>query len=139
MPAAVATAEARSFPATPDSIVEMDGWIEGIGARWEIDDRVLFRARVCVGELAANLLEHGKPAADGAIDLVLRHKPPGLEIELSDSGAAFDPAAAPEIESESDRIGGRGLRLVRSYAQSIVYRRAKDRNIIVLRLAPLSG
>ena len=56
MLAAAAAAEARSFPARPDAVPEMDRWIELVGERWGVDRRTLFRARVCVSELANNIL-----------------------------------------------------------------------------------
>ena len=56
MQAAAAAAEARRFPARPDAVREMDRWIEHVGERWGVDQRTLFRARVCVSELANNIL-----------------------------------------------------------------------------------
>jgi anti-sigma regulatory factor (Ser/Thr protein kinase) len=140
MLAAPVATEARIFPATPRAVTEMDSWIESIGERWGVDQLILFRARVCVSELAGNVLAHGRTAPDvDSIILELRHTPPGLEIELSDSGAAFDPATAPAIEPDADRIGGRGLRLVRAYAQVLAYRRNDGRNVVTLQLAPASA
>jgi serine/threonine-protein kinase RsbW len=115
----------------------MDDWIEGVGERWGLDDRMLFRARVCVSELASNIVEHGRVRPDaGDIMLELRLKKPGLEIEISNTGIAFDPVAAPPTEFDSDRVDGRGLRLVRAYAIALSYRRYQDRNILTLRFAP---
>ena len=132
--------EARGFRATPDGVVAMDSWIEGVGERWGVDDRTLFRARVCVSELASNIVEHGGVGPDaGDIVVELRHMKPGLEIEMSDPGAAFDPVAAPPIEPDNNGIGGRGLRVVRAYALALSYRRQQDRNIITLQLAPAGG
>jgi anti-sigma regulatory factor (Ser/Thr protein kinase) len=56
---AEAAAKTRSFAAAPDRIVELDNWIERTGAAWRVPEDVLFRGRVCVAEIAANLLEHG--------------------------------------------------------------------------------
>ena len=115
----------------------MDGWIESVGERWGIDPRTLFRARVCVSELSANIVEHGGvvPGA-GEIAIKLHHVKPELEIEISDPGRAFDPFDPARIEPVPHEIGGRGLRLVRAYAQALSYRRHQDRNIVTLQLAP---
>jgi anti-sigma regulatory factor (Ser/Thr protein kinase) len=132
--------ETRGFRPTPDGIAAMDSWIEGVGERWGVDDRTLFRARVCVSELANNIVEHGRIRADAdEIRLELRRMKPGLEIEISDPGVAFDPVAAPPAEFDSDGIGGRGLRLVRAYARALSYRRNQDRNIVTLQLVPAGG
>ena len=136
MQAAAAAAEARRFPATPDAVREMDRWIEHVGERWGVDQRTLFRARVCVSELANNILEHGRVTQDrDSMMLALRHTPPGVEIQLSDTGAAFDPVAAPILEPGHDDVGRRGLRIVRSYARALSYRRDLDRNVVIIHVA----
>jgi anti-sigma regulatory factor (Ser/Thr protein kinase) len=136
MPAATAV-EALRVPADALAITEADRWIERVGARWGLAEPLLFRARVCVSELANNVLEHGRLKPDaGHIAIELRHVPPGLEIEMSDPGAAFDLSTAPDVEPGEDRVGGRGLRLVRAYAHGITYRRHQDRNVVTFRLTP---
>src|SRR5262245_21485405 len=135
MLAATAVAEARSFPATAEGIVEIDNWIEDAGKRWGIDERTVFRARICMSELVSNAVEHGHASPESAIDLELRHRPPGLEIELSDAGNAFDPVTAT-VTTNSEYLGGRGLLLVRSYAKTISYRRNGSRNVVTLQLVP---
>jgi anti-sigma regulatory factor (Ser/Thr protein kinase) len=137
---AVAVVEARNFPIAPDAVADMDRWIEELGAQWGIEERMLFRARVCVSELATNVIEHGRVQANtGVIGVELRHKPPLLEIEMSDPGIPFDPVAAPPIVEDGERFGGRGLRLVRAYTHALAYRRIADRNILNLQIAPKSG
>ena len=130
--------EAHGFPATPDGVVAIDSWIESVGERWGVDDRTLFRARVCVSELAANIVEHGGVRPEGGdIALELRNMNPGLEIEISDPGVAFDPVGARHpTEPDDKEPGGRGLRLVRAYARSFSYRRDQDHNIVTLQLVP---
>jgi serine/threonine-protein kinase RsbW len=129
--------EAHGFPATPDGVVAMDSWIESVGERWGVDDRTMFRARLCVSELACNVVEHGGARPDGGdIALELRHLKPGLEIEISDSGGSFDPVAGHPTELDSKGAGGLGLRLVRAYARSLSYRRDQDRNIVTLQIIP---
>jgi anti-sigma regulatory factor (Ser/Thr protein kinase) len=132
------TTETCAFAATAEAVVAMDGWIESVGKRWGIDERTLFRARVCVSELAANVVEHGGVAPGaGKIIIALRPTKPTLEIEMSDPGKPFDPFDPARVESEPREIGGRGLRLVRAYAQRLAYRRDDDRNIITLQIAPV--
>lgn len=137
MLAEVAGTETRRFRATPDAIVDLDAWVESVGTRWGLDQRTLFRARLCISELATNIMEHGRITPDlESIVLTLRHCPPGLEIELSDPGPTFNPVTAPAVELDSDRLGGRGLHLVRSYAEAMTYERAQDRNVVTFRLMP---
>jgi serine/threonine-protein kinase RsbW len=138
---AVATAETRSFKAAPDDLAEVDTWIEAATAGWPVTADALFRARVCVAEVAANVMEHGRAQADwDEITITLRPVPPALEIEIADTGRAFDPTrpSAPVTVAGQipDPLGGRGLRLLHAYASSMAYRRDGGRNILTLRVAP---
>jgi serine/threonine-protein kinase RsbW len=137
MLADAAAAETRSFIATADRISETDGWIEHMGSIWRLAEDVVFRARVCVAEVAANLLEHGGARVGGdEMSVTLRPSGNALEIELSDTGRAFDPTASPAAMPAPDGSGGRGLRLLRAYATVMTYRRDGGRNILSLRVAP---
>ena len=135
--------ETRIFRVTPDGISAADAWIEEVGRDWGIAERTAFGARICVAEIAANVLEHGggdKP--DAKLGVTLRRRDSGLDVEITDSGRPFDPTAAPERplsdSIEAAHIGGLGLRLVRSYASEVTYRHdgVCNRLTLHLRTAP---
>jgi anti-sigma regulatory factor (Ser/Thr protein kinase) len=137
MLADAAAAETRSIIATADGISELDGWIERIGASWRLADDVVFRARVCVAEVAANLIEHGRASPDGdRITVVLFQDGAALAIELIDTGRPFDPTAPVAGTSSPHGLGGRGLRLLRAYAGAMKYHRDAGHNILRLRVLP---
>src|SRR5262249_4034283 len=101
-------------------------WLEQVGARWSVNERTMFGARLCIAELAANALEHGV-AISGEDHTVVtaRHHPLGIELEFLDTRAPFDPTAKParprpETLASAD-AGGRGLSLVHSYADKLTY------------------
>ena len=54
-----ADGQTRTFRATPEEISAADTWIEEVGRGWGIAERTTFGARLCVAEIAANVLEHG--------------------------------------------------------------------------------
>lgn len=138
MLAEATAAETRSFIATQDQLSAMDNWVEDVGVRWGFAEDVVFRARVCAAEVAANLLEHGRAQADwDEISVTLRPSGRTLAVDISDTGRAFDPTGTAEAPG-SDAPGGRGLRLLRAYAASMMYRREGGRNILSLRVAPAS-
>jgi anti-sigma regulatory factor (Ser/Thr protein kinase) len=128
-------AATRSFLATQSGIPAIDHWIEDVASRWDLAEGVLFRARVCVAEIAANLLEHGSahPGRD-EIKLTLQQRGPAIEVEISDTGREFDPTRPATAAAVA--AGGRGLRLVRAYASRMTYRREGGRNILLLRVEP---
>jgi len=140
MLAEVAEAATRSYIATPDRLADIDAWIEQAGGAWRLSEDVVFRARVCVAEVLANLLEHGRSRPDGDdIRITLRAFPPALGLEIHDSGGPFDPtarAAAAAAAPASHALGGRGLRLLGAYASDMTYRRAGRWNVLSLRVTP---
>ena len=138
MLADAAAGETRSIVATADCICELDDWIERTGVSWRLPADVVFRARVCVAEIAANLIEHGRARAEGdEMTVLLRPDGTGLEIEVTDTGRAFDPAAPAAGTASADGLGGRGVRLLRAYARAMSYRREADHNILRLRVVPV--
>ena len=134
MHVAGAATETHSFLATPAAIAETDAWMETVGARWSLSERCLHRARVCVAELAANVLEHGRANPTDRIEIQLSRLPSGIQMVFSTPGVPFNSATASPPDLNGDRIGGRGLRLVQSYASSINYRWLEGRNVVTLSL-----
>ena len=131
--------QTRTFRVTPDEISAADAWIEDVGRRWGIAERTAFGARLCVAEIAANVLEHGGVHAEPAeFGVTLRRRESGLDVEITDSGRPFDPTAVlerPLSDSiEAAHIGGLGLRLVRCYASEVTYRHDGVCNHIFLHL-----
>ena len=134
-------AETRAFRVQAAEICDIDRWVEELGIQWGIPERTVLRARICIAEIAANVLEHGATHPDGdQIVITLRNRAPSLEIEIADSGNAFNPSTPPETASagpiESTTAGGRGLRLLHSYASAMDYKRDRDQNILFFRVSP---
>jgi sigma-B regulation protein RsbU (phosphoserine phosphatase) len=134
-----ADGQTRTFRVTPAEISAADAWIEEVGRRWGIAERTAFGARICVAEIAANVLEHGAALAEPAqLGVTLRRRDSGLDVEIIDSGRPFDPTALPEQplsdNIEAAHIGGLGLRLVRSYACEVSYRHDGVCNRLTLHL-----
>jgi anti-sigma regulatory factor (Ser/Thr protein kinase) len=121
-----AAVETRTFGVSSAEVSAIDGWVEEVATQWGESKRTVFRTRLCIAELAANVLEHGSArSGDDHIVVTLRRSGDGIEVELLDSGAAFDPtvetAAAHAGSIESLPAGGRGLLLVHAYAEDLSY------------------
>jgi serine/threonine-protein kinase RsbW len=134
--AAVAT---RTFGMSSSEVAAIDSWIEQVGTQWGESERTVFRTRLCIAELAGNVLEHGiARSGDEHIVVTLRRSRDGIEVELLDSCGPFDPtgeiAAGNDATIESIRPGGRGLRLVRAYATDLSYCNDGARNRVTLKI-----
>jgi anti-sigma regulatory factor (Ser/Thr protein kinase) len=118
--------ESRTFRVNSDDVGAIDSWVEQVALQWGQSQRTVFRARLCVAELAANVVEHGVArSGDDRIVVTLRRFGDGIGVEFLDSCAPFDPTAAiGAVENatiESLSPSGRGLMLIRSYAKDIAY------------------
>jgi len=97
---------------------------------------------IAADELVSNVLNHREGRDRPRVDLrVERAEPEGsLALEIVDDGREFDPFSRPAPETDAplaDRaVGGLGIHLARSLAQSVSYRREPDRNITTLTIAP---
>jgi anti-sigma regulatory factor (Ser/Thr protein kinase) len=120
-------AETRRFAADRAGVGAIDDWMAELGQRWGVGQRALFKARLCVGELAANVVEHGVPTSgEDHMIVTLALCDDGIGIEFLDTRAPFDPigadTAGPADSIAAATIGGRGLALVRAYADRLTYR-----------------
>lgn len=129
--------ESQTFGISADDIAAIDRWIGTLGARWGLGARIVFAARLCLAELAANTLEHGgAPRGNDRITVAIRHAGDGIEIDFADARAAFDPtriapAASPHAGVQKPP-GGLGLKLIRAYADELSYRDDGVHNRITL-------
>ena len=125
-----ACAETRTFGVSSGEIGALDCWIEAVGVRLGASAISVFGARLCIAELAANVLEHGIAQADGGADQItvkVDRCDDEIKIEFVDTRGPFDPtrevASAPAASLESLDPRGRGLRLVQAYARDLCYSR----------------
>jgi serine/threonine-protein kinase RsbW len=138
-----ASAQTRTFGVDRQDVGAIDDWIGQIGQQWGVGERIIFRARLCVAELAGNVIEHGIPARarrsdDDHMIVSLRRCGDGMEIEFLDSRAPFDPiqqaVVAPVGTIESAPAGGRGLALIRAYAGDLAYRHDGTYNRVTFKM-----
>ena len=135
-----AVVETATFGGSSEQVTAIDAWVERVAARWGKSERTVFRTRLCIAELAANVLEHGVARADDAhIVIVLHQLGDGIGVEFLDSGTPFDPtrqsATRDAGAAESARPGGWGLMLVRAYAKELAYSNDGTRNHVSLKIS----
>ena len=93
--------------------------------------------RLAVEEAVSNTIRHGYDD-DRPHEIIVRAAVDGgrLKLEIEDDAKAFDPLAAPmpdlTLPVEEKPIGGLGLLLVRTVADSVEYKREGNRNLLRL-------
>ena len=127
----------RTFAADTLGVGAIDDWVMDMTTDLGIDRRTAFAGRVCIAELADNVIEHGRPTVDDQIVLTIGTADGALNIEFQDTAAAFDPTAIvgrpPHAEAYE---GGRGLMIVKSYADMLDYWHDGRRNNLKLTIRP---
>jgi serine/threonine-protein kinase RsbW len=130
-----ATTETRTFGIGTQDVTAIDAWIEQVAAKWSASEQSVFRARLCVAELAANVLEHGNPGPDDRIVVTFCNVGDGIEIEFLDTLKPFDPTKeAPTTKTQPSEAGGLGLKLVHAYAEEMTYSNDGTYNRVKLKI-----
>jgi anti-sigma regulatory factor (Ser/Thr protein kinase) len=129
--------ETRTFNVTADGVAAMDTWLEHLADRWQLSEKTAFGARLCLAELAANVLEHGTARSSGVDHIIVSidRLRDGIEVEFRDSRESFDPTNPPRLPEVRDNGGGRGLALLQAFARDLTYVAEPDCNRTMFRIA----
>jgi len=128
----------------PHSLREASLWLAERCRLHAVPQELIDRLDLCLNEVLANLIDHAGPGAlDIPVELVLDPGDPSggtpLSLQVRDSGAPFDPTAAPSPTAPTVLadmgIGGLGLVMVRRFCDEMRYRRVNDLNELTLCLA----
>lgn len=96
-----------------------------------VQEETWYDLKLIVYELCSNALEHGKIPAE-VIAAVCR-KDCYLHVLVSDSGEGFCPEICSTVNIEKER--GRGLRIVHSLADEIVFNSAANKVLVKLHIS----
>lgn len=93
---------------------------------------------VALDEVLSNVIHHGfGDAEEHEISVMLNYSNGEIGVEIEDDGPPFDPTQVPAPTLAPGlaqrKAGGLGLVFVRALTDSIAYRRAAERNCLVLR------
>ena len=128
----------RTLKSSPAEISAAVAWLKELAVHHGMGEDSLFRLDVCASEVLDNVAEHAYGGDHREIHLALFLDQNTATLTIEDSGAPFDPemhVPQPLPRSLIDApIGGLGLRLVRQFADSLLYDRAGDRNRLMLRI-----
>jgi serine/threonine-protein kinase RsbW len=131
---------AMEIPGDPAQLAPVASAVDGLLAENAVAPDVAFQVNLCIDELVTNAVRHGAAAGDRPLKIGVRvtvGRRRGVEVQVSDDGAAFNPLTAPppdlDAGIEERPVGGLGLHLVRAFMDELLYVRRGDRNVVTLR------
>lgn len=150
-PVAAMPAEENDKPAprlTLKSQIEDMGmlwqWVEALGVAYSIPADTLFGVHLCLEEAISNVIRHGYNGQPGGTLTVECDAPKAHEVvfTIEDQAPPFDPVSSSLIEDQPVtspmdylRPGGRGILLMRKFADMLAYERLAGGNRLTIGFA----
>jgi anti-sigma regulatory factor (Ser/Thr protein kinase) len=122
----------------PEELSRLALWTASLAESCSLSPILAHRIDLCLTEIVTNVVDYGY--ADGTSGAVSVHFWGGdserVVFRVDDEGVPFDPTSfvppqLPRVLADAT-IGGRGIRLVRHYANEIHYRRDAGTNQLTL-------
>lgn len=123
-------------------LVRVRGWADVLAQRLALPQSTTFAIQLCFEEALSNIVRHGfasapeEEACNKNVSLALETHNDAIVATIEDCGPAFNPLeiappTAPTAISELP-LGGRGIQLMRKFAQSLAYERRDGVNRLTL-------
>jgi anti-sigma regulatory factor (Ser/Thr protein kinase) len=123
--------QATEIPLVHDALDEL-------AVRHHLPARCVARLHLALEEHLTNIITHGgNPGPAGTITVRFALEPTTLRVEIEDDAGSFNPLEAPAADTalpmEEKPLGGLGIHLIRKNVDELEYRRAGDRNVLVMK------
>jgi anti-sigma regulatory factor (Ser/Thr protein kinase) len=123
--------------ATLAQLPALEQWVTRLAAEYQLPPALVHRIDLCLSEVVSNLIDYGYPNGDvGKVSIFFWRLPEQIVVRIDDDGAPFDPTAYVPSNLpnslEDASIGGRGIRLVRHFADELHHLRADSANQLTL-------
>jgi anti-sigma regulatory factor (Ser/Thr protein kinase) len=115
-------------------MAQLPVWIAALAARHLIPEKVQFVMDLCLEEAVSNVIRHGYAGVeDGSVIIRFTQAHDGrFEFVVEDHARHFNPLDFPDQPAQDmmdeDRIGGRGIRLLRQFAGALAYEAMPEGN-----------
>jgi anti-sigma regulatory factor (Ser/Thr protein kinase) len=123
-----------SIAADTGQFRQASAWLSETGAALGVPPEGLQRLDLCLNEALANVVGHGRCDApiELRLDTLADDQGPGARVTVIDQGPGFDATLAtgaqrPASLAEAEP-GGLGLLMIRSFSDTLDYRRLDGRN-----------
>ncbi len=100
---------------------------------WGYQDQVVQKINLVTEELFQNTIYHGTPSgAIAAVEIGLSDKAGTLTLNYREQAPYFNPLEYEYDDTEKEKVGGRGILLIRGLAADACYERDKEWNTLKL-------
>jgi len=128
-----------SFPASLDNVDEAAARIKNFLVQKNLGE-VSFEAILALREALINAVEYGSGSnPEKTVNLELRIEQSRLVMEIEDQGPGFEWHARFRTALPDGDTSGRGLYIMRTYCDGILYNKAGNRLILLKRIKPTGG
>ena len=115
----------------------MKAWIDDMTGRLGLLPGTSHALQLCLEEAVTNVISHAfEPDTVHDVHIALWRDDTALHAEVADDGRSFDPLShalpAPPADLPSVPVGGLGIKLMRSFAERMAYRRCGAINRLTL-------
>jgi anti-sigma regulatory factor (Ser/Thr protein kinase) len=124
------------LPAEMASLGPFTDFVRGGARAAGLAENALGKLDLILEEVVTNVFRHAYPKGEAGIAVVgySVSSPGSLLVEVRDSGLPFNPLDAPEpdlsLDLEERPIGGLGVFLVKTLAESVAYERRDGENVL---------
>lgn len=119
-----------------EGINDLRNYIEEFGRRWSLSKKTTSELNLALEELCSNYIEHSAGHTPETMSIRISRSPSEIVVIIADNGPPFNPtlAESPDIglSLEERKIGGLGLHFVKHFTDQLLYKRAKDQNIVTI-------
>jgi anti-sigma regulatory factor (Ser/Thr protein kinase) len=123
--------------ASTGQLPRLEHWVAQLSAQFLLSPPLVHRIDLCLTELVSNVIQYGYPGGKaGTVRIGFWRQPEQIVIRIEDDGSPFDPSSyvPAELPGSLDQAtpGGRGIRLVRHFADELHHRRSAATNQLTL-------
>jgi anti-sigma regulatory factor (Ser/Thr protein kinase) len=120
-----------------EQLPDLEHWVEKLALEFLLPPALVRRMDLCLTELVNNVISYGYPnGGPGIVRIRFWRQPEQVVIRIDDDAASFDPTSyvLPGLPSSlaDASPGGRGIRLVRHFADELHHETAAAGNQLTL-------
>jgi serine/threonine-protein kinase RsbW len=125
-----------TFPARLENLERLTNSVSDCAGAQGFDRHRINKIELAAEEAWVNICSYAYPEQSGDVEIICRVEGNDFIIEFIDDGIPFDISSVPDPDVTADtntrKIGGLGILLIKKMADEVRYRRENGRNILEL-------